>query len=315
MEECILCGGNSERDNDFVTCETCGKYFKNSDANASLEKLAPYKRINLIQQIIAFNAERITPTYVPGTAYKLHYDRSIHPDTLFYIGLDSPRINQPILHSEKPLALLRMFCEKMKDQGPFDVLKRTNREFYSVAIDPEKEANEWLMLLIERGWLAGEYKKGATDFVFGDITISALGWEVYEREFGSIQSRDVFIAMDFNLPDRQNIQEAIKRACAANKFEAQTIDEHQSTGSIPDEMLAKIHHSRFMVAEFTNQNRGVYFEAGYAMGRKIPVIWTVKKEEMANIHFDINHFNHITWGTLAELEEKLKNRIAAVILA
>jgi len=35
---------------------------------------------------------------------------------------------------------------------------------------------------------------------------------------------------------------------------------------------------RFIVADFTGQRGGVYFEAGYALGLRKPVIWTCKRD-------------------------------------
>ncbi len=58
---------------------------------------------------------------------------------------------------------------------------------------------------------------------------------------------------------------------------------------------------------------GVYYEAGFAQGLGIPVIWTVKADHIDHVHFDTRQFNHITWTDAADLREKLKNRIGAVL--
>ena len=41
---------------------------------------------------------------------------------------------------------------------------------------------------------------------------------------------------------------------------------------------------RFVVADVTNHRNGVYFEAGYAMGMGLPVIWMCHKDDMKEAH-------------------------------
>ena len=45
-----------------------------------------------------------------------------------------------------------------------------------------------------------------------------------------------------------------------------------------------------MVADFTCEKGkvrgGVYYEAGFAQGIGIPVIWTVAKDSLDDVHFD-----------------------------
>ena len=63
----------------------------------------------------------------------------------------------------------------------------------------------------------------------------------------------------------------------------------------------------------TGQRQGVYFEAGYALGMGIPVIWTCRSDEIDKCHFDTRQYNHIVWETAGDLKEKLTNRILATI--
>ena len=58
---------------------------------------------------------------------------------------------------------------------------------------------------------------------------------------------------------------------------------------------------------------GVYYEAGFAHGLDIPVIFCCRKDVLEKVHFDTRQYNHIVWEKPEELREKLANRIAAVI--
>ncbi len=58
---------------------------------------------------------------------------------------------------------------------------------------------------------------------------------------------------------------------------------------------------------------GVYYEAGFAEGLGIPVIRTVRKDSLGELHFDTRQYNHIVYESQDELRVKLKNRIMATI--
>jgi nucleoside 2-deoxyribosyltransferase len=78
-------------------------------------------------------------------------------------------------------------------------------------------------------------------------------------------------------------------------------------------ILTEISESKFVVAEFTGHRNGVYFEAGYARGLGIPVIWVCRQDVMKDAHFDTNHFNHLTWSAESPLMGRLVSRIVATI--
>ena len=68
-----------------------------------------------------------------------------------------------------------------------------------------------------------------------------------------------------------------------------------------------------MVADFTGNRGGVYFEAGFALGLGIPVIWMVRNDYLEEIHFDTRQYNHIVYETEVDLKQQLKYRIQATI--
>ena len=69
------------------------------------------------------------------------------------------------------------------------------------------------------------------------------------------------------------------------------------------------------MADFTGHRGGVYFEAGFALGLGLQVIWTVRKDALEGSHFDTRQFNFIQWedGKLPEFRAALQNRIEATI--
>lgn len=91
------------------------------------------------------------------------------------------------------------------------------------------------------------------------------------------------------------------------------VDQVEHTNRIDDEIIAQIKASRFVVADFTGHRGGVYFEAGFALGLAMPVIWTCRKDHMKELHFDIRQFNCIDWESPDELCARLSKRIEATL--
>ena len=73
-----------------------------------------------------------------------------------------------------------------------------------------------------------------------------------------------------------------------------------------------------MVADFTQgedgARGGVYFEAGFAQGLGIPVIYSCHKDSIDKLHFDTRQYAHIVWKNSKELRVGLLNRIRARIV-
>jgi hypothetical protein len=91
------------------------------------------------------------------------------------------------------------------------------------------------------------------------------------------------------------------------------IDHKDYLGGITDEIMSEIRRSRFVVADYTGQPSGVYFEAGFALGLGLMVIPTCRSDEIASLHFDIKHLNTLPWHAPDDLAINLERRIRAVI--
>jgi nucleoside 2-deoxyribosyltransferase len=120
--------------------------------------------------------------------------------------------------------------------------------------------------------------------------------------------------MWFNDETRDAFESGIEPAISDAGFKAIRIDLKEHNNEIPDEIIAEIRNSQFVVADFTGQRAGVYYEAGFAMGLGRTVIWCCRRDEVEKLHFDTNHKNHVTWRSPKELREKLYRRIRATIL-
>ena len=108
-------------------------------------------------------------------------------------------------------------------------------------------------------------------------------------------------------------------------YAAIRIDRKDFLNKIDDEIIAEIRRSRFLVCDFTcrlikkgsknvdNARGSVYYEAGFAHGLNIPVIFTCRSDLLEYVHFDVNHYPTITWKRPEDIRKPLRNLIATVI--
>jgi nucleoside 2-deoxyribosyltransferase len=111
----------------------------------------------------------------------------------------------------------------------------------------------------------------------------------------------------------QVLQNCFKPAVAQTGFELRALNETQPAGLIDNQIRAAIRRARFVVADLTHDNNGAYFEAGFAEGTGVPVIYTCEriKFEAKKTHFDTNHMVTIPWHVDA-LEEAGHNLTATI---
>lgn len=150
------------------------------------------------------------------------------------------------------------------------------------------------------------------------LTLDAFSYLERKKETNE-GCRRVFVAMWFDKETEEAYNKGIAQAVLEYGYEPVRIDRQEFLGSIPDEIIAQIRQSRFLIADFTDGGKprgGVYYEAGFAHGLGIQVILTARDtmfDKPEKIHFDTRHLNHIAWSTPEDLKAKLVARIGAVI--
>ncbi|PCJ68313.1 MAG: hypothetical protein COA62_14130 [Rhodobiaceae bacterium] len=148
--------------------------------------------------------------------------------------------------------------------------------------------------------------------------ITALGYE-YADSLSKrvVQVDQAFIAMWFDKSMDDVFKNGIRAGVRRAGYRPFRIDRKQHNNKIDDEIVAEIRRSRFLVVDFTqdegNARGGVYYEAGFAHGLNIPVIFTCRADAIDYVHFDTRQFNHIFWETPEDLASQLSQRISATI--
>lgn len=145
--------------------------------------------------------------------------------------------------------------------------------------------------------------------------ITPDGWEHLEKlkEFNPT-SNQCFVAMWFDDKMDKIYDGAFVKGIEEAGYKPHRVDQRQYNNKIDDEIIAQIRRSRFIVSDFTGHRGGVYYEAGFARGLGLQVIFTCRKDEMDKLHFDVRQYNCIDWeeGNLPELIKRLTNRIESV---
>ena len=124
----------------------------------------------------------------------------------------------------------------------------------------------------------------------------------------------MFIAMWFD-ESMKNARQAITEAIENLGFGVSIIDMKEHNNQIVPEILHEIKNCKFVIADFTGNRGGVYYEAGYALALGKEVIHTCKSENFKDLHFDILQKNTISWSDEKELKNRLIKIIEATILS
>lgn len=182
----------------------------------------------------------------------------------------------------------------------------------------DADLSKLISMLAEEGYFKVE---GILEKIF----LTNKGFEHLEAlESSNVNSRQAFVAMWFD--DSMNeAASAIEEAVRDAGYEPLIISNKEHNGDINDAIISEIRRSRFVVADFTcgtvgaDQDKtgvprgGVYFEAGFAKGLGLEVIWSCRKDCMAFVHFDTNHISHVVWADPTDLRERLTRRIGAIM--
>ena len=242
---------------------------------------------------------------------------------------------KPSLH-HRAERMLRWITNEFPPGTEFSIITLQHRKltpiphrFSNQPENPRKNLPTGASRLIPIGW---NKKIQELAFMLSEVLCRELGWVVQSQGNGSVfqvspkgllhlegrresVSSVGFCAMWFGdevLPLwKQVIEPAIRDA----GYEPIRIDSKQHNGKIDDEIMASIRASKFVVSDFTGSRGGVYYEAGFAHGLGLPVIFMCRENDLKDIHFDVRQYNCILWTPekLEEAQSQLKNRILATL--
>jgi hypothetical protein len=280
-----ICQYDLDRARFGVECATCGRFKITEQA---LSVLSPEKKF-----LLSAFCRR---------ARSGHDWVAIKSDNVEQLVASLPRYRPP----EKLDNLLQLMAEMTPQLGKYTEFDR-NRDYPLLIAHGPDEVEYFTQELINRGHLDGSLDGLA-------LTMSA--WERLEEiKKAAHASTRCFVAMWFDTSMSEIYEGAIAAAISDAGYEPLRIDRHEHVNRIDDEIIGQIKRSRFMVADFTGQRHGVYFEAGLMLGIGRTVIWMCRKDELDRgngLHFDIRQFNFIAYESAEEARKRLRDRILAI---
>ena len=228
--------------------------------------------------------------------------------------IDSNKDRSPLPVYERAFRLLRFIAENINTVGTTLILwsDEPATRAWSDSIEWHEIVYCFEFLLAEglvRGRIGG-------DSIY-DCDVTVAGYRNIADQATKVDLAQAFVAMWFDDSTAKAYEDGIEAGIRDAGFNSVRIDRKDHVNKIEDEIIAEIRRSRFVVADFTQgedgARGGVYYEAGFAHGLDLPVIFTCHGRSLKNLHFDTSHYSHIVWADPSELREKLRNRILAVI--
>lgn len=126
---------------------------------------------------------------------------------------------------------------------------------------------------------------------------------------------------------RRFYEEAILPSVADHKLIAKPVDKTEGLESISTRILNMIDEAPFVIADLTYERPNCYFEAGYALGKGKPVLFTARldhdprklprKDGDPRVHFDVDAHNITYWDPekMESARTQIADRIRILIAA
>jgi len=268
MKKCPVCLYESERTvvvskQSFldVDCPKCGKYIIENHMGGLLDQIE--------------NEEKQDKVLRTKISYWIRQNNKNQKVVLYdvekFFSLNDIKKELP-----KPAEQAELFIKWLGDtlKSPEDNISLNFEEFSSII---GANGNDGVY------YIADELNKNGlinVDFTFDEtqnIGLTFKGWEEYEEiKRKGIHTKRAFMAMRYGNTEH---------------------DEKPEAGIMDNRLRVEIRNSRFLLADLTGNNNGVYWEAGYAEGMGKPVVYLCEKTSFdeKKPHFDTNHCTTIVW--------------------
>ena len=227
--------------------------------------------------------------------------------------IESAKSQSPLPVHERANRLLRYIASQMGTVNTVVTISQDTHQAYAWSESADWDEVFYLFeYLIRMNWVQG-------NATFGHLVcgLTVEGHSRIAEQRTNVDSSQAFVAMWFDDSMNAAYAEGVELGVRDAGYEPLRIDQKEHINKIDDEIIAEIRRSRFLVVDFTHgedgARGGVYYEAGFAHGLGLQVIFTCREDSLDTLHFDTSHYSHIVWTDSTDLREKLKKRILAVI--
>lgn len=318
QENCPVCRtqarrGSTQGNRIFTECPRCGHFVftqPDSHTKAVIDEL-PISEKTALSRIIRLNQNTEAPVKITDGILK-----NI----------------QPITPYEQAENLLLHIGEKQETPATlYEIDQRNRNSVYALVGIPvaNQDMNfEYVVSGLEKEGMLDKAERNRENSAGGPkhkykLGLNFKGWQKYEElKRGKSDSMVAFMAMKF--PEEGLVPPYTELETVVSCFE-KAIAEHTEytllnpllkypkAGSIDVRLEQEVRRARFLIADLSHNNPGVYWEAGLAHGMGKPVFYTCKKG--VETHFDINHHTTIFWTpgdeqkAAAELVATIQNTV------
>jgi len=298
-DDCLICRRkvvetDMRGDCAAVSCPVCGRYDVLDD-----------ELLVRLRDSVGFKGERHLLSGIARRARDRGERRVRFSSENVDLLLASPDV--PRTPMEKMDALLASLAQKSGSFG--ERIRISYGQDYSMAfaVNPE-EMRSLVSTLQMEGHLTGD-----PDVETYDLSVTLGGWRrVEEMSKTGARSDQAFVAMWADESMQAIWRDGIRHALVETGYKPLCENWSEHSGKIDDKIIADIRQSGLLVVDLTGHRNSVYFEAGFAFGLGMPIIYTCKDCEGEETGFDIRQYKQIRWKDPADLNEKLVNRIRAM---
>ena len=217
--------------------------------------------------------------------------------------------------------MLQYLLKNTESKDSLDFLRKNNYLFLH-ALTYCSHEKEFSFLLYDSLKKSGDIEI-INSYIGGEevFKITMKGWrraKELENKNPNANSKKAFIAMWFH-ESMKPLEKSIKTAAKQAGYKAYTIRDIKHSDKIDDKILSEIDKSKFVICDITSKavdkpRASVFFEAGYAKGRDIPVIWTCDKsmKKAQSNAFDTRQYKCLFWDKnnmdsfIKELQEHIE---------
>ncbi|MCH7592721.1 MAG: hypothetical protein IH989_08085 [Planctomycetes bacterium] len=319
-QDCPLCDQSASHATDLASevwryeCDRCGCFLleRNDEAdflqNERWQRIYPREKIGaVLREMQLMGRPKPFLLFRKRSTYSNNFSNPVHIDDLL-----------ALFPSTIPERIERSFCCLLRAKGSelragqdIEFSRNAWKGFVPFALD-ERELKYFLDALSEYGWIS---HKATENYHLARIT--PKGWEKYHELTASHSDarNPVFVAMwfgkkpgvDRSVEMKALFEGVIKPACLRAGWDAVRADSREHNEPIMGKVLDGIRKAPFVIAELTDNNAGVFYEAGFALGLGKEVIYCRHTDQ--RVHFDVSAINQVVWKDNGDLAKRLYDRI------
>ena len=206
----------------------------------------------------------------------------------------------PLPVPERAERLLRYLAKRSADEigSEIPLLDVRTPAFEGALVWSESTGRREVLFLIDylskKGWV--EIVEYQSRDAIERVAVTVDGYARIEDLRTTPDSSQAFVAMWFGDEMNDAYKKGIEPAIVQSGYKPMRIDQKTDANKLDDDIVAEIRRSRFLVADMTHGEGGargsVYFEAGFAMGLGIQIIYTCHSDWIDKVHFDTRQYVH-----------------------